>query len=189
MSGILCEHCTAVCCRYIALPIDTPKDREDFDYVRWYLMHEGIGVFVEDGDWYITMSTSCRHVQADNRCGVYATRPKICREYTTESCDYHSGDYNWSQHFTCPEHLDVYVREYFKNKRKASTIRKTKSFRNSLNRKKLLNPAPAHGRRGLQVKLGPGVLLPHREHAHRHVAEAPADIRGVQLPLLPVAPS
>jgi len=110
MPGILCEHCTAVCCRYIALPIDTPSKRGDFDDIRWYLLHDGVSIFVEDGDWYITFTSTCRHLQSDNRCGIYHTRPRICREYSTEACDYHSGDYGWEHHFTCPEHLDEYVR-------------------------------------------------------------------------------
>ena len=24
---VLCDHCTAKCCRYFALPLDTPEDR------------------------------------------------------------------------------------------------------------------------------------------------------------------
>ncbi|MGE0480926.1 MAG: YkgJ family cysteine cluster protein [Phycisphaerae bacterium] len=110
MGGILCEHCTALCCRYIALPIDTPETRKDFDDIRWYLLHEGVHVFVEDGDWYITMQTNCRHLQPDYRCGIYDTRPQICRDYTTANCDYHSGDYGWEQHFSAPAHLDDYLR-------------------------------------------------------------------------------
>lgn len=110
MGGILCEHCTALCCRYIALPIDAPETRKDFDDIRWYLLHEGVHVFVEDGDWYITMQTNCRHLQPDYRCGIYQTRPQICRDYTTENCDYHSGDYGWEQHFSAPDHLDEYLR-------------------------------------------------------------------------------
>ena len=110
MPGILCEHCTAACCRYIALPIDTPETQADFDDVRWFLIHERVSVFVEDGDWYIAFDTPCRHLQADHRCGVYATRPKVCRAYSTDECDYHSGDYGWEQHFTSPEHLEDYVR-------------------------------------------------------------------------------
>jgi Fe-S-cluster containining protein len=110
MPGILCEHCTAACCRYIALPIDTPETRADFDDVRWFLMHEGVSVFVEDGDWYIAFETPCRYLQADHGCGIYATRPKICRGYSTGDCDYHSGDYGWEQHFTSAAHLDAYVR-------------------------------------------------------------------------------
>ena len=64
MPGILCEHCTAVCCRYIALPIDTPQERSDFDDIRWYLLHEGISVFVEDGP----------AVQVQRRCRVIGSR-------------------------------------------------------------------------------------------------------------------
>jgi Fe-S-cluster containining protein len=116
MPGVLCEHCTAVCCQYVALPIDTPRTRAQFDDIRWYLLHENISVFVEDGDWYISMHTRCRHLQADGRCGIYATRPRICRSYSTKDCDYHSGDYGWEAHFTCAEHLDAYVNERFSKK-------------------------------------------------------------------------
>jgi uncharacterized protein len=124
MPGILCEHCTAACCRYIALPIETPTERADFDDVRWYLLHENISVFVEKGDWYISIVTSCRHVQADGRCGIYARRPRICRKYTTENCDYHSGDYGWEAHFTCPEHLDEYLRAHPPLDKKSSVSKK-----------------------------------------------------------------
>jgi len=106
-----CEHCTALCCRYIALPIDTPEDLRDFDDIRWYLLHENISVFVEDGDWYICIRTRCRHLREDHRCQAYSTRPRICRRYDLINCDYHSGDYNWEHHFTCAEHLEQYLRE------------------------------------------------------------------------------
>jgi Fe-S-cluster containining protein len=111
VSGILCEHCTATCCRYIALPLDKPGTAADFDDLRWFLIHEGVSVFVEDGDWYIALETPCRHLQPDHHCAIYATRPAICRRYSTADCDYHSGDYGWQQHFTCPEHLEEYLRQ------------------------------------------------------------------------------
>ena len=47
---VLCEHCTAKCCRYFALPIETPTKRDDFNNIRWYLLHGRAAVFVEDGD-------------------------------------------------------------------------------------------------------------------------------------------
>jgi uncharacterized protein len=109
MPGILCEHCTAVCCHYVALPLDTPETPSDFEDIRWYLLHEGISVFVEDGDWYICFAARCREVQPDSRCGIYGTRPRVCRAYSEDECDYHSGDYGWDHHFTCPEHLAEYV--------------------------------------------------------------------------------
>ena len=62
MGRVLCEHCTAACCRYIAVPIDTPKNKRDFDDMRWYVIHENIAVFVEDGDWYIQIHNPCRNI-------------------------------------------------------------------------------------------------------------------------------
>ena len=37
--------------------------------------------------------TRCKYLTADDRCGIYLNRPKICREYTTDECEY---DDDWS---------------------------------------------------------------------------------------------
>jgi hypothetical protein len=66
---------------------------------------------VEDGQWFLNVHADCRHLQPDYRCAIYHKRPRICREYEADNCDYHSGDYGWEEHFTCPEHLDEYVKE------------------------------------------------------------------------------
>lgn len=93
---VLCEYCTAKCCRYFALPIETPETFEDFEYIRWFLLHDRATVFKEDEDWYLLVHTECRHLQADNRCGIYDTRPKICREYSTKDCEYED---DWTYDF------------------------------------------------------------------------------------------
>ena len=67
----LCQYCTAKCCHYFALPIDTPTRRKDFDYIRWYLLHQGATVFTEGDTWYLLVYSTCRHLQADHRCGIY----------------------------------------------------------------------------------------------------------------------
>jgi Fe-S-cluster containining protein len=85
---VLCDYCTAKCCRYFALPIETPDCREDFEYIRWYLLHDQASVFTEGETWYLMVSTNCQHLQSDNRCGIYDTRPPICREYSTKDCEY-----------------------------------------------------------------------------------------------------
>jgi Fe-S-cluster containining protein len=113
MGNVLCEHCTAVCCRYIALPIDKPRTRRDFDDLRWYLMHENISIFVEQGDWYIQFYTRCRNLQADNRCGIYPTRPEICREYQAGDCDYCGGDYGYEHWFTDAAQIEAYAGQRF----------------------------------------------------------------------------
>jgi Fe-S-cluster containining protein len=165
MPGILCEHCTGHCCRYIALPIETPTDRRDFDDIRWYLLHEGINVFVEEGEWYINIPTNCRHLQPDYRCGIYETRPRICREYSTDNCDYHSGDYGWEQHFTCPEHLDEFVTAYFAAARRKRAAKKPGRRLN--------------GAKRLKVK-----LKTRRRRRALDYSAATTDVRGVPLPVL-----
>ena len=37
---VACTKCTGLCCRYFALPIDTPEEWDDYDDIRWYLCHE-----------------------------------------------------------------------------------------------------------------------------------------------------
>jgi len=105
----LCDRCTALCCRYFALEIDEPDTAEDYDDIRWYLAHENVHIFIEDDEWYLSVQTRCQHLQDDNRCGIYEDRPKICREYTTENCDYYTGQYDFQQYFTKPEELEAYA--------------------------------------------------------------------------------
>ena len=127
MGSILCEHCTAACCRYIAIPIDTPKNKRDYDDIRWYLMHEGITVFVEEDEWYCQFQTTCRNLGLDNRCTVYDTRPEICAEYKAQDCDYVGGTYGYEQLFTHPKAIEDYYFE--KTGRKLGTSREQQRLR------------------------------------------------------------
>ncbi len=117
MGSVLCEHCNGQCCRYLALPIDKPKTRRDFDDIRWYLLHRNVLVFVEDGDWYIQFTTPCRHLGADHRCGIYDRRPAICREYATAECDYRAGEYEYDLLFTEPEQIEAFARRFIRERR------------------------------------------------------------------------
>jgi len=85
---VLCSYCPAKCCRYFALPIDKPRSWHEFDYVRWFLMHERAAVFVEGRDWYLLVLTKCKHLGENNLCNIYPVRPNICRDYTTKNCEY-----------------------------------------------------------------------------------------------------
>ena len=42
---VLCNHCSAKCCRYFALPIEDPETVEDWEFIRWYLLHDSATVF------------------------------------------------------------------------------------------------------------------------------------------------
>ena len=120
MGSLLCEHCLAACCRYIALPLDKPTTKRDYDDIRWYLMHQGISVYVEDGDWYVQFQTRCKNLGVDNRCGIYESRPKICREYEPGECDYAGGTYGYDNLFTHPQQIDEYY--LFKTGRKLGPV-------------------------------------------------------------------
>ena len=104
----LCEFCTAKCCRYFCLPIDVPDTIQEYDYIRWFLLHGQASVFVEDEAWYLLVHTVCKHLQADNRCGIYETRPEICRAYTTDNCEY-DEDTTYEKYFETPEQVAEYV--------------------------------------------------------------------------------
>lgn len=131
----LCNKCKGLCCRYFALPIETPEDADDFDDIRWYLCHENVSVFVEDDDWYINIDSNCRHLsESDYRCEIYSKRPSICRKYSYKDCDLIEGDYGYELHFTDDKQMEEYIKIKFGN-----NIKKTKTDqkkRQSLLRKK-----------------------------------------------------
>ncbi|MCA9231175.1 MAG: YkgJ family cysteine cluster protein [Planctomycetales bacterium] len=93
---VLCEYCTAKCCRYFAMPIETPDTFSELEYLRWFLLHDRATVFKEEDDWYLLVHTKCKHLLDNNMCGIYDTRPAICRDYTTKNCEY---DDEWTYEF------------------------------------------------------------------------------------------
>lgn len=104
----LCDYCTAKCCHYFALPIDTPEEWRDFDYLRWYLLHSRASVFLDEGDWYLMVHTTCKHLRDDHLCGIYETRPQICRDYSTDKCEY-EDDWTYEKYFETPEQIHEYA--------------------------------------------------------------------------------
>jgi uncharacterized protein len=105
---VLCNHCGAKCCRYFALPIDKPKVWQDFDYIRWYLLHERSAIFTDDGCWYLLVQNRCNHLGEDNLCGIYETRPQICRDYTTKDCEY-DDEWVYDHYWETPEQIEEYA--------------------------------------------------------------------------------
>ncbi|GHT20733.1 hypothetical protein FACS189419_00380 [Planctomycetales bacterium] len=105
----VCNYCPGKCCRYFALPIDTPEDRKQFDFIRWFLLHEKATVFVDDGTWYLLVYNKCKHLDdASNLCQIYESRPNICRSYSSEKCEYEDY-YVYDQYFELPEQIEEYA--------------------------------------------------------------------------------
>lgn len=105
---VLCSYCTAMCCRYFSVPIDTPTTRNDFDNLRWFMLHGHVTVYVEDETWYLCVYGDCKHLLPDHRCGIYTERPQICRDYSTDACEY-DDDGLHDRLFETPEQIWEYA--------------------------------------------------------------------------------
>jgi len=204
MSSCLCDQCSALCCRYFVLEIDKPEDAEGYDNIRWYLVHEKTFVFIEKKKWYLGVYAKCKHLQLDNRCGIYETRPKICRKYTTDNCDYHGGEYNWEILFSSAEQFQTYAleklaemreekREKAKRKRlrEAAKLRKNGTAREQKPVARLAKKTTKSKRtkkRGrssvLPVLMAAGVMGSGPSNVDRAPTNGNGNGRGVSLPVL-----
>lgn len=84
-----CARCLkSICCTYATEIINTPRSKEDFDHLLWQVSHENISIYKEDRDWYLLVEGRCTHLQPDGGCGIYETRPQVCRDYSNDFCEY-----------------------------------------------------------------------------------------------------
>jgi Fe-S-cluster containining protein len=120
--GNLCSYCTARCCRYFAVPIDTPTTWDDFDNIRWFMLHGRVTLYAEDETWYLCVYADCRELRADYRCGIYETRPQICRDYSTNACEYDDRGVH-DLLFETPEQIWEYAEAILPPKRTATNGR------------------------------------------------------------------
>lgn len=109
-----CGACIGLCCRYFALEIDTPDEPDDFENLRWYVLHERVQIFVDDDTWYLQIYSKCERLGADHKCTDYENRPQICRDYSDESCDYDGpqGDLVFRNIEEMDAYRDKWVAEY-----------------------------------------------------------------------------
>ena len=81
-----CEGCGAKCCNHVTLSIDKPTCKTDYDEIIWFLLHEGVSVFIDhENDWSVEFQTKCTGLSGEF-CGMYEDRPKVCSDYDIESC-------------------------------------------------------------------------------------------------------
>lgn len=89
-----CHNCS-LCCRYVALEIDTPEDKKEYDQIRWFLLHKDVWIFIDnDNSWNIQFNTPCEKLDG-HLCSIHPKklgtkkdlRPQICGDYESESCE------------------------------------------------------------------------------------------------------
>jgi len=91
-----CEECGGKCCEYIAIEIDRPGSKKDYDHIRWYLLHKKVNVFVDhDKKWHVEFRSRCEAQTDDKKCSIYKKRPKICRDHGNEDgeCEFYDSPY------------------------------------------------------------------------------------------------
>lgn len=81
-----CLSC-GLCCSYVGVEIDGPETLRGATNILWYMYHPGVSVFFDEDDWMVQFETRCQHQLPDNRCGIYETRPQICREFDETGCE------------------------------------------------------------------------------------------------------
>lgn len=111
-----CSQCTSsICCTYFTQSIDTPRSREDFDLLLWKISHQNVEIYKDEDGWQLQVNNPCMHLKPDGACGIYEDRPKICRDYDNDWCEYDEpASNNLELNFRSYDELLVYCKKRFK---------------------------------------------------------------------------
>ncbi len=124
-----CSFCRGTtCCTYLTHRIDSPRSMEDFDLLLWQISHINTQVYKDEDGWFLLVNNRCGHLQPDGRCGIYETRPQVCREHSNDGCEFEgpSGEEDFMLFFSGYEPLLTYCRKKFKNWDQRSKITSNK---------------------------------------------------------------
>jgi Fe-S-cluster containining protein len=131
-----CSFCKgATCCTYFTQAIDSPRSMADFDLLLWQISHRNTQLYRDSDGWFLLINNPCQHLQPGGHCGIYATRPQICREHSNDDCEFEgpSGEEDFDLFFRDYDSLLVYCRKKFNSWdvhfRKLSNSKKKKRAR------------------------------------------------------------
>lgn len=112
-----CDLChQSKCCRYATERLTTPRSMRDFDILLWQVSHKSIHIYQDDFGWFLQVMSDCEHLLENGLCGIYETRPIVCREHDNEHCDYDIPlDGDTKHYFTNYEQLNAYCKKRFKS--------------------------------------------------------------------------
>ena len=118
-----CLKCNALCCRYVTIPIDKPKTKEDFESIRWYVAHKNVIVYQDhDNDWFVEFITDCEFLEK-NKCSIHPNNPNkkniripvICLEHSNKECELHGNPYK--KVFRTIKEVDEYLKRRWNRKK------------------------------------------------------------------------
>ncbi len=109
-----CKRCEGKCCSYFCLQIDTPRDYDEFEDVRWYLCHKDVSIHVDDqGDWYMQIINRCQFLDENYGCAIYHDRPLLCRKYSDDTCEDTDHGYGYLHEFQTQDELEAHMVKTF----------------------------------------------------------------------------
>lgn len=112
-----CAGCDR-CCQYVALQIDNPVSKADFDQIRWYVLHRGVSVYIDaQRDWYIQFETQCDWLK-DGACTHYELRPQLCRDYSVETCERYGDGPGYTRLISNEADLEAYLDQRWRRRGK-----------------------------------------------------------------------
>jgi len=111
-----CERCrTSICCTYLTQQIDAPRSMHAFDNLLWQLSHRDVQLFQDKRGWFLLVNNPCLHLRPDGGCGIYSRRPKVCRDHSSDDCEFGaSAIKGYKKYFRSAGALERYCREKFK---------------------------------------------------------------------------
>ncbi len=111
-----CARCAgSICCTYVTQKIPAPRSKADFDHLLWQVAHSGVEVFQDAGGWHLLIPGRCEHLQSGGACGIYATRPQVCRDYASDWCELDEpASRHFRHHFRHYAELLAYCRARFR---------------------------------------------------------------------------
>ena len=111
-----CSFCTgSICCTYVTQHIDTPRSKVDFQHLLWQVSHDHVKAYKDEDGWTLLIEAKCQHLQIDGACGIYATRPQICRDHSNEYCEFDvPSEDGFDLYFQNYEELLAYCKKRFK---------------------------------------------------------------------------
>lgn len=115
-SDTKCGFCTnSKCCTYITQHIPTPRSKQDFEHMLWQISHRNVQFYKDSDGWFLLIDTACNHLLPDGKCGIYDERPRICRDYSNDYCEYDApAENSFELYFNSYESLLKYCKERFR---------------------------------------------------------------------------
>lgn len=120
----LCHN--SKCCTYFTQQIDTPRSMAEFDTLLWQLAHQDVQAYKDEDGWFLLVNNRCTQLQEDGGCGIYETRPQICRDHSNDYCEYDTtAESGFDLFFADYDSLLTYCKKRFKKWDKRFKKKKT----------------------------------------------------------------